>query len=494
MRISLSIIVFSLPFSWLIAFLLSIHSSLIAFAVPIFVSLLVGVGVGGVLVDIVKNRTNLLLGYGVVPLAIGVFMLWDLVSLLVSQYLMIVTILLFFILGGGIVIFTIFLNQVVPCTQRGRAAGLATIISLGLGGFLPILWRNITVAQPLIPGITALAFLIGLIIVAVVKPWTKELRTYMVPGAVRPYAFWWAIYVVAYALYSLSTPLAARIIFVHSNFQGINVLWAEIALIGVGGAAGAFSLLPDRLGRKRVFTIASLLLAELCLFGNGRATGLPSVIIALTIGELFVIGFIVGVGSWLIWSEIGPVRLKGRRASLGWLLVAAIGVGLWISTTSPLWSYAFLFPELVYPIAATLLFVSIIPLTNATEVIWNERIIESLEIRVDSEQVSKAIQELEIDTPLESIQQQIQSEVTELAKIQGVTKTKAKRLRDQGYESIVLVAQSEPQILAQVLGISKEEAAKIKASAEKLVASRERQSVRDDARAASNATEAPKDD
>ncbi|MFX1476189.1 MAG: helix-hairpin-helix domain-containing protein, partial [Promethearchaeota archaeon] len=262
----------------------------------------------------------------------------------------------------------------------------------------------------------------------------------------------------------------ARIIFIHDSFQGINVLWAEITLIGIGGAAGAFSLLPDRLGRKRVFTIASLLLAELCLFGNARATGLPSVIIALTIGELFVLGFILGVGVWLIWSEIGSVRLKGRRAALGWLLVATIAVGLWAGTT--LTFPPLPFPTLVYPIAATLLFVSIIPLTNATEVIWNERIIESLEIKVDSQQVSAAIRELEIDAPIEGIQQQVQSEIAELAKIHGVTKTKAKLLRDQGYESIELVAQSDPKVLAQVLGVSLKEAEKMKASAEKLVAAR----------------------
>ncbi len=486
-------IIFALPFSWLIAFLISIHSELVALVLPIFISLLVGVGVGGVLVDTVKNRTNLLLGYGVAPLIIGMLMLVGPVWLLVYQNLMILAIIFFFLLGGGIVVLTIFLNQVVPCTQRGRAAGLVTIVSLGLGGFLPILWRNITAIESLMPGITALVFLVCLGIVAALKPWSEELRTYMVPGVVRPYAIWWFIYVVAYALYSLSTPLEARIIFTHTYFQGINVLWAELALIGVGGAAGAFSLLPDRLGRKRVFTIASLLLAELCLFGNARATGLSSVIIALTIGELFVLGFIVGVGAWLIWSEIGPVRLKGRRAALGWMLVAAIGVGLWASTTSPILSYAFLFPELVYPIAATLLFVSIIPLTNATEVIWNERIIEALEIRIDGEQVSKAIRELEIDAPLEGVQQQIQSEVTELAKIQGVTKRKAKLLRDQGYESTELVAQSDPHILAQLLGVSKEEAAKVKDSAENLVASRGRQSVSADAKAASSATEAPKD-
>ncbi len=470
LRISLSIIVFTLPFSWLLAYFLSIHSELVTFAILIFISLLIGIGVGGILADLVRNRTTLLLVYCAVPLLIGVLKLVDPVDLLLSQNMMIVIPLFFFLLGGGVVTLTIFLNQVVPCTQRGRAAGLVTLVSFGLGGFLPILWRNITDFQSLLPGLTALIFLIFLGVIAIVKPWSEELRVYMVPGAVRPYAFWWLIYVVAYALYSLSTPLEARIIFIHDSFQGINVLWAEITLIGIGGAAGAFSLLPDRLGRKRVFTIASLLLAELCLFGNARATGLPSVIIALTIGELFVLGFILGVGVWLIWSEIGSVRLKGRRAALGWLLVATIAVGLWAGTT--LTFPPLPFPTLVYPIAATLLFVSIIPLTNATEVIWNERIIESLEIKVDSQQVSAAIRELEIDAPIEGIQQQVQSEIAELAKIHGVTKTKAKLLRDQGYESIELVAQSDPKVLAQVLGVSLKEAEKMKASAEKLVAAR----------------------
>jgi hypothetical protein len=120
---------------------------------------------------------------------------------------------------------------------------------------------------------------------------------------------------------------------------------------------------------------------------------------------------------------------------------------------------------LVYPIAASLVLISIFPLTNAREVIWNERIVEDIDVSVDSRQVSRALRDLEVDTSLRSIEQQIETEIAHLMKTTGVTRKQAKTLRDEGYETPELVARAAPELLGQVLSTSTKRAEEIIAKA-----------------------------
>ena len=83
--------------------------------------------------------------------------------------------------------------------------------------------------------------------------------------------------------------------------------------------------------------------------------------------------------------------------------------------------------------------------------------------------MSRALREMEIDTSLQSIQEQIEDEVTRVAKIDGVTRRSARLLRAEGYETPELIAKANVETLAQILGISTESAARIKANAAKLI-------------------------
>ncbi len=100
--------------------------------------------------------------------------------------------------------------------------------------------------------------------------------------------------------------------------------------------------------------------------------------------------------------------------------------------------------------------------------VWNERVIEDIDISVDSRQVSRALRELEVDTSLRSIEEQIETELTELMKIKGVSRNQATVLRDEGYETPELVSRAAPDYIAQLLSLSSEKASQIIESAKKV--------------------------
>jgi hypothetical protein len=382
--------------------------------------------------------------------------------------------LLTFLFGTTLVLFTVFLNRFAPSAQRGQVVGIVTSLTFFMTGLISFFWVFPTPTS-FAPAITAGLMLLILFIVFIVQPWKGELQTYMVPGNIRPYVIWWAIYLAAFGLFVWATPLPYRYIF---NSLNLNYpVTAELVLIGLAGVSLIFTFLPSKLGRKLVFNIGTLLLGLLCIFGSAQHDPLigNQMSIALSILQALVISFIIGVGAWLVWAEIGTVRMKGRRTTFGWVLVGILGAFLW--SIFIIGSYAEL-PLLVYPIAASLVLISIFPLTNAREVIWNERIVEDIDVRVDSRQVSRALRDLEVDTSLRSIEGQIETEIAQLAKIKGITKRQAKKLRDAGYETPTLVARADAEPLSQILSISLSKAEQIIANAKAVQGSSSKSSTK----------------
>jgi hypothetical protein len=450
------------------------------------VALILGLWIGGITADLTKAPSYLLLVWEILPLIFGILLFFLPLGPFLLPYLAV----MFFSLGAAIIQMTLFLNQLVSATHRGFLAGIVTVLILVFSSIIAIIWKALLPLLEFLAAVTAFVFLISILVMGGLRPWKKEIRTYMVPGSLAPYILWWVIFILAFGLYSWVVPLHERFLIPGTILHLFPMFWIEIVLLAIGGTTLLFAFLPDRLGRKRIFNIASFLLGELCIFAPARgiensdpvlqAVLQTNVAIGLLIVELFVIGFIIGVGAWLVWAEIGPVRMKGRRAAIGWTAIASLGISIWFHTTilrlysDPIlypWLILFQLPAVVlYPIAATLILVAIYPLTNAVEVIWNERIIEDLDIRVDSKQVSKAIRDLEIDVPLKSIQDQIESELSQLMKITGVSRAFAKVLRNEGYETPQLVAQASIEALMQLLGVSEEKATKIKENAQQLVA------------------------
>jgi hypothetical protein len=308
-----------------------------------------------------------------------------------------------------------------------------------------------------------------MIIGFVVLPRKIDLQTYMVPGSILPYAVWWVIYLTAYGLFVWATPYDLRLLFFNLFFSIPLNYTGELVLLGIGGAIFVFTFLPDKLGRKRVFSIATVLLGVVCVFGGAQLeSGIgPSVSVFLSVLQGFVIGFIIGVGAWLVWAEIGAVRFKGRRVTFGWTLVVLLVLAIilmTVSVPSPSSDIA----ALLFPVSALLVLVGVFPLTNAVESIDNERIVEEIDVRVDSRQVTRAIRDLEVDTSLKSIEAQIESEISQLTQIRGLTRNQAKELRDAGYETPALVARAREDDLAEILAISQEKAASIIAQARKV--------------------------
>ncbi|MFW9935382.1 MAG: helix-hairpin-helix domain-containing protein [Candidatus Thorarchaeota archaeon] len=450
-RVSAAIL--TLPLAWVIAFLLFMRPLILTnpiFILSSIIGLLLGLFIGGIIADKLRGRTIFLIFIEAVILVTGMVQwllpidFWYSISGLGFLALIV------FLFGCALVHFSIFLNRLVSSIHRGQTVGIVTALTLIIAGVISFFWV-FPLPTSFAPAITAGLMLLLLLIAFLVQPWKDELQTYMVPGAIRPYAIWWIIYLVAFGLYVWATPNTNR--YLLNSLNGAGPVPAELILIGLGGAVLVFTFLPDKFGRKMTFNIGTLLLGMLCIFGGAKFDPIIGLLISdlLAILEAFIIAFMLGVGVWLVWAEIGSVGMKGRRAAFGWAMLGILAALLWGSLITSSTTGT---PLLVYPIAASLVLISIFPLTNAREVVWNERVVEDIDVSVDSRQVSQALRDLEVDTPLRRIEGQIETEIVQLAKIRGITKKQAKELRDAGYETPELLARADSDVISQILSIS----------------------------------------
>ncbi len=485
--------VLSLPFAWLVAYffyLRPIILSSLSFILASSVGLILGLLVAGILVDRFRWSTHFLVIIEILLLLVGVFQFAFSPGFWFSPAGIGALFLLSFLFGAGLVLLTIFMNKLVSSLRRGRVVGIVTVVILVVGGILSTVWRIFPTTFA--PSITAALIFFGLIIGFLILPRKIELQTYMVPGSILPYTIWWVIYLAAYGIFVWATPNELRLLFINFFFFDPRYYTGELLLLGVGGALFVFTFLPDKLGRKRVFSIATVLLGVVCVFGGAQLDVQIGFGVALVLSVLqgFVMGFIIGVGVWLVWAEIGAVRFKGRRSTLGWALVGFLGLTIMLITLADLSPVSDVWTQLVppvdpipsallFPVSALLVLVGVFPLTNAVEPLENERLVEEIDVRVDSRQVSRAIRDLEVDTSLKSIEAQIESEISQLTQIRGLTRNQAKELRDAGYETPTLVARAKTDDIAEVLTISREKAANIIANARKVSSKKSKSGVRE---------------
>ena len=473
--------ILALPFAWCVAYffyLRPIILSSLSFILASSVGSILGLLVAGMLVDRIRWSTHFLVIVEILLLLIGVFQFAFSPGFWYSPAGIGTLFLLSFLFGSGLVLLTIFLNKLVSSLRRGHVVGIVTTVILVVGGLLSFVWR--VFPTTFAPSITAALIFFGMIIGFIVLPRKIELQIYMVPGSILPYAIWWIIYLAAYGLFVWTTPYDLRLLFISLVFPVSLNYTGELVLLGIGGAIFVFTFLPDKLGRKRVFSIATVLLGVVCVFGGAQLEwGIrQSVSVVLSVLQGFVIGFIIGVGAWLVWAEIGAVRFKGQRVTFGWTLVALLVItiiAITVSEQSPVSDIA----ALLFPVSALLVLVGVFPLTNAVESVDNERIVEEIDVRVDSRQVSRAIRDLEVDTSLKSIEAQIESEISQLTQIRGLTRNQAKELRDAGFETPALVARAKTDDIVQILFISQEKAAKIIANARKVSSKKSKSGVRE---------------
>ncbi|MDO8056226.1 MAG: hypothetical protein Q6361_05145, partial [Candidatus Hermodarchaeota archaeon] len=305
--------IFALPFAWFVAFILFITpqiQGLNNFLLIVFGGLFLGLLVSSFIADYLKGMVYVLIASQILALFLGILtgiLLTIDWSSLFGTFLLF---LFFFLFATSLLLFTVLLNRLVPSIRRGRVASAVTILTLAVASLLLFVWQNLDNA--LVRTITTAIVLVLFVVGLVVRRWRSDLQTYMVPGSIAPYLLWWLIYIIAYGLYIFATPSESRILF-NSLFRlGPQIIQVELILLGLCLATLVFLFLPDKLGRKRVFTLATLLLGELVLFGPAHfSSGTGSLVsLILFIVEVFVLAFIISVGSWLVWAEIGPVRLK----------------------------------------------------------------------------------------------------------------------------------------------------------------------------------------
>jgi len=330
------IVILTLPLAWVVAFLLFLRPVIladIAFIFPSIFGLLFGLIGGAIVADKIREKGLTLVLIEVMILVIGIAQWIIPPDFWSTLYGLLLLFLFLFLFGYALVIFTVFLNRFTSSVHRGRVVGLVSVLTLFFAGMFSFFWRY-SIQTSFAPAVTAGLILLMLIIAFIIQPWKGALQTYMVPGSIRPYTIWWIIYLGAFGLYIWATPIDYRLLFNSLNIFEAGTFSAEITLIGLAGATFIFTFLPDRLGRKFVFNIATVLLGLMCIFGGAQHDPIIGEVVSvvLLIPQVFVLAFIIGVGAWLIWAEIGSVAMKGRRAAFGWTMVGLLGGVSWFIT------------------------------------------------------------------------------------------------------------------------------------------------------------------
>ena len=223
--------ILTLPFAWVIAFLLFLRPIILSeliFLYPIIFGLILGLWIGGILGDKIRNSSFILVLIEIILLVIGIGQFQLPSTFWISSLGFAVLFLLFLLFGSGLTLMTIFLNQLISGIHRGHVAGIVTVLALVIGGVLSYAWQ--LYYTPFAPTVTAALILFVIIIYFFLQPWKRELQTFMVPGSILPYAIWWIIFLAAFGLYSWATPESLRLLFNSFNPLSNSPIAPELVL------------------------------------------------------------------------------------------------------------------------------------------------------------------------------------------------------------------------------------------------------------------------
>ncbi len=402
--------------------------------------------------------------------------------------------------------------RLVPCEDRGKLSGLfifitmigVTILSALKVNGVPFVVDGISILDITILGVLGFSILI--------KPWNFERHNYTVHGTPRRYAIsWFFIGLSLITWYIHAHNLKIMVALSNHGFVPLGDM-PHIGSVVIAISALISGMLSDRLGRRQTATIGVLLLAGLSIY-TPSFSGQPELVSALSIIQDFVFGYIVGIGMFLIWGEIGSYQNKARRIFYAWTyMILLIGGAMFVHVNE------FVFPltlgNFSLSLAITFALIAFYPLAQAPEVLENEVEIEKLEISIDQGAVQAAVDDIiqnksldeivigsseELDRELDVYLSEESSKPVKrqaaktgpvktksttkkkdipigeqsVTKIKGVGKVTAERMKRLGYSTIRSVSLADPEELAFHLKISLQRARKIVEEAEKMMESEE---------------------
>ncbi len=390
------------------------------------------------------------------------------------------------------------MGRLVPCEDRGKLSAIF-ILSTMLGLFI-ILFLRTNGISIYTDGISLLdiGVLMALGLSLLLKPWNFERHNYTVHGSPRRYAIsWFFIGLSLITWYIHAHNLKIIVELSHHDFVPLGDL-PVIASVIIAFSAFISGFLSDRLGRRQTATIGVLLLAGLSIY-TPSFSGDPGLVSGLSLIQDFIFGYILGIGMFLIWGEIGSYLTKAKRIFYAWTyMIVLIGIAMFVHTNE------FVFPltlaNFSLSLSITFGLIAFYPLAQAPEVLENEVEIEELKIKIDHGAVQAAVDDIiqekaldeivignhvELDKELDEYLSEAPSKPSKrskssrkvktkkktvkptsigdlpVTKIKGIGKVTAERMKRLGYPTIRAVSLAEPEDLSIQLKISLQRAKKI---------------------------------
>jgi len=401
---------------------------------------------------------------------------------------------------------TVQVNETVVIRYRARVVGpflLLTLIQLTIYGYLgfdialsDIL--NVALPAPLDTPLPLAVAAVTVVVQFAFRPWRWQHHALAVGGRVTTYFTPMAILLAAHILWYFATQSKIAAItreFLGHDFvslgveSGLTEYEPLLLAVGVVFASG----IADLRGRKTAFSLAILFVGLLSIFGSsfygyqliGEGTVHAWVYAApLLILERFIEGFLLGLCSFLIWSEIGSPKTRARRLGMVWLFFLGYMALYWAVALGAFgWGVPTLVTAYGNEFAILLSLIALYFGGHTEELVGREIEMEDLSLDFDEKMVKKTVEayvgnedfdsiktQLDVigtteelsDSDMSDILGQDAQKATALRKIPGVGVKMEEKLIDAGYESVAQLAGETPARLStKIKGLSPNQAEKI---------------------------------
>ena len=391
------------------------------------------------------------------------------------------------------------IDRLIPCEERGKLGAVFLLITM-VGVFVKLFLQSISMPI-VIDGISLIdvGILIVLALSLLLKPWNFERHNYTVHGSIKRYQLSWffiGLSVITWYIHSHNAKVMVQLS--HHGFIPLgDIPLIAAPIIGIG--AFISGILADRIGRRQSSTISVLLIAGLSIY-TPSLSGDTTLISLLSIIQDFIFGYVLLIGMFLIWGEIGSYTKKAKRIFVSWAyMFIIVSVAIYVHVN-----------EIVFPLtlanfslslSITFALIAFYPLAQAPEVLENEVEIEKLEINLDYGAIQTAVDDImqeksiaTVDNSKDSSGENIETKSSRkikrkkkstkrsekpekkvsvgeypVSKIKGIGTVTSERLKRLGYTTIHALSMADPEELAIQLHISIKRARNIIEAAEKMI-------------------------
>jgi hypothetical protein len=402
--------------------------------------------------------------------------------------------LVFFLLA-----WVLFLNKTVVVRFRGRITGAFLFISLILVVIFTLPAMSHLLPEPVSYMAPELFSIICVAVSVMLAPWRWKKYPLAVHGQTSKFFIPMVLILTSHILWFFGTKVdmtqnysqfVSLTQYVQSSL-GITIAVYEPAIIALGALVAG--MLADIQGRKTTFNFAILLMGLLAIFSPTLESTLSA--LPLLIMERFVEGYILGIGVFLIWNELGSAGTKARRLSLVWffylgyaLLFFAFDRNLFFTMENALQGQI---GNLGGPFAIVVALIALYLSSHTPQIVGREVEMEKLSLDFDARTVKATVDAFVGEEDFTSIRSQLDilddaqeisdSEFGEiigedfenalpLRRIPGIGPKLEEKFTDAGYRSAAQVAgETASRLASKVEGLTQDRAEKVIKDAREVV-------------------------